>query len=195
MSNTKPARMSPERRREHIVSVASAHFARDGVTGTSMSAVAKAAGVGRALVYHYFPGKEALLDAVLRAESDRLLDATAPVPDVPVTENITRALAAYFDHFAASSGGVRELYTASPTSAASVTSLAATNHVIQVERLLAATGAADTAEHRLALGAWLAFVEYTARHLDDPPQAIAREVAVDLCLDALKTALHRPSFG
>lgn len=194
MSNLVSPRMSPQARREHIVSVASEHFARDGVTGASMSAVAKDAGVGRALVYHYFPGKEALLEAVLRAESDRLLEATAPLPDVTMTENVTRALAAFFDHFAASSGGVRELYTASPTSAPSVTGLAAANHVIQVERLLSGARAPDTARNRLALGAWLAFVEYTARHLNDDSSSTPREVAVDLCLNALKTALDRPSL-
>lgn len=194
MSNRTGSRMRPEDRRDHIVAVASEHFARVGVTGASISAIAKDARVTRALIYHYFPGKEALLEAVLRRESDRLLAATAPLPGLTMAENLIRALTAYFDHFAASTGGVRELYTASPASAASVTQLASANHVIQIERLLVGLEAPDTPRNRLALGAWLAYVEYTERHLADPGQVITREHALELRVTALQTTLDRSSL-
>ena len=54
MINTTGSRLSPEERRAQIIAVAAQHFARDGVVGTSMSAVAKDAGVARTLIYHYF---------------------------------------------------------------------------------------------------------------------------------------------
>ncbi|MDP9851695.1 helix-turn-helix domain-containing protein [Corynebacterium lowii] len=65
MSNN-PRRMGSADRSEQIVRVAAEHFARHGIAGASLSAIARDAGVTRALVYHYFAGKEALLEAVLR---------------------------------------------------------------------------------------------------------------------------------
>lgn len=192
MSNeVQGVRLSPEQRRQQIVDVAGEQFARHGVAGASMSAIARDAGVTRALVYHYFPGKESLLEAVLRQEADRLLAATAPNAGVPPRENVERALNAYFDHFAASAGGVRELYTASASSSVPVTQLAAANHAVQIDRLLAGTETADTPANRLAFGAWLAFVEFAARHLEETTGGVEREQALRLCLSALESVIGR----
>lgn len=190
-NNSAEARLSPERRREQIVKVAAVHFARDGVANASMSAIARDAGVTRALVYHYFPGKENLLEAVLRREAERLLAATEPDAAHSPGENVSRALAAYFEHFAASAGGVRELYAASADSSPVITQLAAANHVVQVDRLVAGTGALDTPENRLAFGAWLAFAEFTARNRAQTP-SVDRTHAIALCMTVLEGILGRP---
>ena len=113
VSNSRGSRMEPADRQEQIVRVAATHLSRDGAAGVSMSSIAKDAGVTRALIYRYFPGKQALLDAVLRHESERLLAATEPDPKLSARDNLHRSLNAYLDFFSASSGGVRELYTAS----------------------------------------------------------------------------------
>ena len=63
-------RMEPHEREEQILQVASDHFARKGVLGASMSAIARDAGITRALLYHYFPGKDSL--AVKQRRSSRL---------------------------------------------------------------------------------------------------------------------------
>lgn len=181
--------MAPDARAEQIVAVAADHFARHGLAGASMSAIAKDAGVTRALVYHYFPGREALLEAVLQREADRLLAATEPDPALTPAENLRRALTSYLDFFAASRGGVRELY--SPASAVStVRELSDANHVIHVQWLLEHTGQPDTPRARLALGGWLAFVEFTARRTVDDP-GVPRDEAVQLCIDALEGVLGR----
>ena len=92
MSNKRGSRLAPEERRSQILGVAAEHFARYGVIGTSMSAVAKAAGVARALVYHYFPGKEDLLRAVLESEADQLLADTDIDPSLSPRDNAEAAL-------------------------------------------------------------------------------------------------------
>lgn len=192
MSNQpETARKSPEQRRAQIIDVATVHFSRDGVAKASMSAIAKDAGITRALVYHYFPGKERLLEAVLEREASRVLLATAPDPALSPRQNLENALEAYFDHFAASSGGVRELYAPTATTASTATGLAAANHTVQVDRLLTATDTTDTDEARLALGAWLAFVEYTARHAAPDPR-FRRQRLITLCVTALESVLGQP---
>lgn len=176
--------MHPDDRRDQIVRVAAEHFAREGYDRASMSRIAREAGVTRALIYHYFAGKEAVLEAVLRREADTLLTATAPDPTLSAGENLVRALDAYLDHFAASRGELRELYTPNPKTPQVVWEIASTNHEIQVARLLDSLGQPETPRLRLALGAWLAFVEDAAResvNLD-----VGRDEIIRLCLDALR---------
>ena len=51
---------------EHIRDTAAGLFARDGFTRTSMAELAGACGVSKALLYHYFDSKEALLFDILK---------------------------------------------------------------------------------------------------------------------------------
>ena len=56
----------------HIRDTAAALFARDGFSRTSMAELANACGVSKALLYHYFDSKEALLFDTLRAYLENL---------------------------------------------------------------------------------------------------------------------------
>ena len=58
--------------RQHVVSVATQLFAERGYEATSIDAVLQEAGVSRGSLYHHFPGKEALFEAVLEAVEDRV---------------------------------------------------------------------------------------------------------------------------
>jgi len=62
--------------RERLIAVAAAIFSRDGAQ-VSLKSIAHQAGVGIGTLYRHFPTREALVDAVYRAETDRLC-AAAP---------------------------------------------------------------------------------------------------------------------
>src|SRR4051794_17248713 len=65
---TKPrlgSRGRPEESRAAILQAAVVEFAREGVAGARTDAIARSAGVNKALLYYYFKDKEALYDAVL----------------------------------------------------------------------------------------------------------------------------------
>ncbi len=64
----------------HIRDTAAGLFARDGFTRTSMAELAGACGVSKALLYHYFDSKEALLFDILRAYLADLEAAVAIAP-------------------------------------------------------------------------------------------------------------------
>ena len=68
-----------------IVSVARDEFAQHGSAGTTIRAVARAADVDPALVYHYFGSKEGLLDAATNPPQ-RWLDNVAKVWTTPIEE-------------------------------------------------------------------------------------------------------------
>jgi AcrR family transcriptional regulator len=66
--------------RGQLIEVATRLFAEHGYEGTSIEAVLAAAGVSRGALYHHFPGKEALFEAVVVAVSDQVtVDLAAAV--------------------------------------------------------------------------------------------------------------------
>ncbi|MCL2770080.1 MAG: TetR/AcrR family transcriptional regulator [Solirubrobacterales bacterium] len=67
------AHLGPERRRPLILDVALELFVEHGYQGTSMDAIARAAGVTKPVVYSCFPSKSALFGALLNREEQRML--------------------------------------------------------------------------------------------------------------------------
>jgi TetR/AcrR family transcriptional regulator, transcriptional repressor for nem operon len=74
-SVTEPQRLTPKGRatRERIVATAAQLMYDDGVAGTSLGDVQKAAGVGVSQVYHYFGDKDSLVRAVIAHRIHALL--------------------------------------------------------------------------------------------------------------------------
>jgi AcrR family transcriptional regulator len=111
------------RRLEEIVASAAALFAERGFDGTSLNAIAKAAGVTIASIYQYFPNREAIVDAVaefylaaFRAEAS---EGVGHSPDVSLDIFIRRGVTALFD-FHAKYGGVKAFLDADPRRAPSI---------------------------------------------------------------------------
>ena len=71
--------------RDRILASARELFARNGISNTSIRAVAAAAGVDSALVHHYFGTKEKLFAAAVRVPIDPM-DVIGPLREVPVEE-------------------------------------------------------------------------------------------------------------
>jgi AcrR family transcriptional regulator len=65
-------RLPAEARMPQILAAALAEFAERGFAGARMGAIATRAGIAKALIYHYFPSKAELFEAVVR-------DSTRPV--------------------------------------------------------------------------------------------------------------------
>src|SRR5687768_18286979 len=59
-------RMRGDERREQLIRVAIALFARNGFNGTTTKEIAAAAGVTEALIFRHFPNKDALYEAILK---------------------------------------------------------------------------------------------------------------------------------
>jgi AcrR family transcriptional regulator len=84
VSSTDERRLRADAQQNHdrIVAVAAGAFMRDGAHAT-LKAIASEAGVGIGTLYRHFPTREALVDAVYRAETRRLCDAA---PDLLLAE-------------------------------------------------------------------------------------------------------------
>jgi len=71
--------------RQRILASARELFARNGISNTSIRAVAAAAGVDSALVHHYFGTKEQLFATAVQIPIDPM-DVIGPLREVPVEE-------------------------------------------------------------------------------------------------------------
>ncbi|MBV9729869.1 MAG: TetR/AcrR family transcriptional regulator [Pseudonocardiales bacterium] len=99
------AHLGPERRRPLILDAALEVYVERGYRGTSMQAVADAAGVTKPVVYECYPNKDELLLALLDREERRLLDAiTDALPRNPAFDNVEVVLAAGLTAFLTGAG-------------------------------------------------------------------------------------------
>ncbi len=92
------SRRQPEASRRAILQAALVEFARKGLAGARMDAIADAAGVNKALLYYYFRDKDALYGAVLDRFFEQLVARVVAVCDRPGTAG-ERYLAYARTHF------------------------------------------------------------------------------------------------
>lgn len=78
-------RLSPEDRRNELLALGAEVFGQRPYDEVRIDEIAERAGVSRALMYHYFPDKRAFFAAVVRAETERLFEATNTAPDAGQT--------------------------------------------------------------------------------------------------------------
>lgn len=103
--NFRPVRADAQRNRQRLLEVARRSFAAGGDRAT-LEGIAREAGVGIGTLYRHFPTREALVEAVHRAEVTRLCDSASDLlavhaPDV--------ALPVWMDRFADYVAAKREM--------------------------------------------------------------------------------------
>ena len=171
-------RLTPAAREEQIINVAAAHFARRGVVGASMLDIAKEAGITRALLYHYFPGKESLAAAVTRREARAVLETLSEHHEDP-QEALHTALHVYFDRVAGCGTEATSDVPDTPDE--------------YLEWMLHRTGMPVNDRTRMILGGWMHLVDYFARHVvqgkargrvSAGARAMRTEEAIELCMGA-----------
>src|SRR5438105_12921675 len=95
-------RRRPEESRAAILRAAVREFSREGAAGARTDAIARAAGVNKALLYYYFKDKEALYGAVLDQVFGGLIARVGEVLslDLQPREKIVAYAGAHFDYIA-----------------------------------------------------------------------------------------------
>ncbi len=95
-------RGQPEESRAAILKAAAREFAEHGIAGARTDAIAREAGVNKALLYYYFEDKETLYSAVLDNAFSGLKSTVFKVldGDLPPKEKLLAYVGAYFDFIA-----------------------------------------------------------------------------------------------
>lgn len=95
-------RAQPERSRAAILQAAVREFSEEGIAGARTDAIARTAGVNKALLYYYFRDKEALYQAVLDEVFSGVRTAVqgALALELSPRERLTAYVRAHFDYIA-----------------------------------------------------------------------------------------------
>jgi AcrR family transcriptional regulator len=88
-------RLDVDERRRRLLELGTDLFARFSYDELTMARIAREAGISKALLYHYFPGKQAYFSAALEQKAAELASLTQPDPAQPPLEQLTGSLDAF----------------------------------------------------------------------------------------------------
>jgi AcrR family transcriptional regulator len=88
-------RLDVDERRRRLLELGAELFTQHAYDELSMARIARAAGISKALLYHYFPSKEAYFVATLEEKAGELAERTRPDPERPPVEQLATSLDAY----------------------------------------------------------------------------------------------------
>jgi AcrR family transcriptional regulator len=198
-------RLDLDERRAQLLALAQATFATRSYDEVSIDELARAAGVSKGLLYHYFPTKRDLYIAGLREASRLLIERTmiAPSAHASPIERIRMGLDAYLDYAREHARAFTALLRGGIGSDPEVAAVIEETRASYVERMIeGAEGAplpipaASTPLLRLALRGWVGFVEQTSIDWVAAPNGVAqrelRDLLVDVLLSTLKLATGAP---
>ena len=160
MSEPAYTRMAVDERREQLLKLGAALFARHSFGELSMSRIAREAGISKALLYHYFPSKRDFFLATLQDAAEELARRTEPDPGLPPAEALSASLDAFLGWIEENEQAYRKLME----SAGSVPEVSEWITRVRDDtsaRILAGLGAGAHAPPKLraAARAWLWFID------------------------------------
>ncbi|MCZ4277830.1 MAG: TetR/AcrR family transcriptional regulator [Rhodococcus sp. (in: high G+C Gram-positive bacteria)] len=184
-------RLTPVQRRKQLLDIGSRLFADRPYDEVWIEEVADLAGVSRGLMYHYFSSKRDFFAEILKVESARILEITAPDTSLPVAEQVAAGLDAYFRYSVEHEHGVRAINRGAMLGDAEIQSILTAELDIQQERILAALPAEvrDDEVTKTALRGWVSFVRTVCLDWLDR-KTITESDVKRLCMGALEGLLR-----
>lgn len=155
-------RMTVEERRASLLEFGEQLFAEHDYADLTMSKIAKAAGVSKPLMYHYFPTKEAFFLATVSRGAEELASRVRPRSDIPLGDAAVESLTAYLAWIDERPEAFRRLLTAAAAEPG-VRDILTGIRASTVAQIAGALGHPDVeaapASLRAALSGWLLFVD------------------------------------
>jgi AcrR family transcriptional regulator len=153
------SRLQTDERRRQLLEAGARVFTEHSYDDASMAEVARAAGISKGLLYHYFPSKRDLFVATLEAAAAELREITRPDPALPIPEQLAGALDAYLRWIEEHADSYVKLLE-SATGSDDVRSYMAQMRANTVERMLEVlVRSGDPAAVRTALHGFLWFID------------------------------------
>ncbi len=88
-------RLDVDERRRRLLALGADLFTHHAYDELSMAQIAREAGISKALLYHYFPSKDAYFVATLQEKANELQRRTLPDQSLPPLEQLASSLDAY----------------------------------------------------------------------------------------------------
>src|SRR5918993_4944302 len=188
MGNPAYRRLDVDERRQQLLERGAELFTSHPYEELSMSKIASEVGISKALLYHYFPSKQAYFEATLGAWAEQLRERTEPDPDLPPVEQLKGSLDGFLELVEENAGAYRNLMQ-------SATGVPAIRDLIEEVRRVTAQRILDgiypdevPPKARIAVSGWLWFMDGAClnwiEHRD-----VGRDELRDLLLGVLMGAL------
>ena len=193
-------RLSPDDRRNELLALGAEVFGQRPYDEVRIDEIAERAGVSRALMYHYFPDKRAFFAAVVRAEGERLFEATntPPEPGQTLFGQVRAGVLAYLHYDEGHPHGAWAAYMGMGRSDPVLRGIEDIDNDRQANRIIGrisdavggAMGAEVERDLRATIYGWLAFTfEMCRQRLLDP--SLDADLIADLCAHGLLDAVAR----
>ena len=193
-------RLSPEDRRNELLALGAEVFGQRPYDEVRIDEIAERAGVSRALMYHYFPDKRAFFAAVVRAEGERLFQATntPPEPGLTLFGQVRAGVLAYLQYDEQHPHGAWAAYMGMGRSDPVLRGIEDIDNDRQANRIIdriteTTGGALDSKverDLRATVYGWLAFTfELCRQRLIDA--SLDADFIADLCANGLLDAVGR----
>ncbi|HEX5592937.1 MAG TPA: TetR/AcrR family transcriptional regulator [Solirubrobacterales bacterium] len=188
MSEPAYRRMDVDERRKQLLERGAELFTSRPYDELSMKEIAAEVGISKALLYHYFPSKQAFFEETLGAWAEELRQRTAPDPDLPPVEQLTASLDAFLAMVEENAVAYRNLMD-SATGVTEIRDLVDQVRRQTAERILQGLYPDDAPpKARIAVNGWLWFMDGAClnwiEHRD-----VEREELRDLLLGVLMGSL------
>jgi AcrR family transcriptional regulator len=181
-------RLDVDERRQQLLERGAELFTSHPYDELSMNKIAAEVGISKALLYHYFPSKQAYFEATLGAWAEELQERTKPDPNLPPIEQLKSSLDAFLSMVEENAVAYRNLMQ-SATGVSEIRDLIEEVRRVTAERILDGIyPAGPPPKARIAVSGWLWFMDGAClnwiEHRD-----VEREELRDLLLGVLMGAL------
>jgi AcrR family transcriptional regulator len=194
-------RLEVEVRRGQLLALGLAMFSQQSYDEVSIDELARAAGISKGLLYHYFPTKRDLYVAALKLAARQLIEQTETDPTLPPEERIRLGLTTYLEFVEAHRPAYSALMSGGIGSDPQVGAILEETRGAFVARIVEdLPRELTTPLVQLALRGWIGFVEATAlKWVVAPAKGAKRtrqedlvELLADVLFDAVKRAASLP---
>ena len=182
-------RLALDERRRQLIKAGSALFAEHSFEEISMRQIAEAAGISKALIYHYFPSKTELFKAAVEEHAAELQRLIQPAGEGNPLEELSRSLDAYLGWIQANARTWSKLVQSAATlpEARAIVEDFRERTLQQILRRLT-TSRTPRPALRIALQGWLGYIDAAILDWIDN-RDLPREQLRDLLLAAFGAAL------
>ena len=158
MSSPAYTRLENDERRRRLLDLGARLFTEHAYDEISMSQIARAAGISKALLYHYFPSKRDYFVATLAGGAEELRTRVEPDPGLPPAQALAGSVDAYLTWIEENAEAYEKLFR-SAGAVPEVRELVEGVRGATAQRILEGLDATDNPRARIAVRGWLWFMD------------------------------------
>ena len=158
----KRIRLAPETRRAQLIDLGVEMLATRRLDELSVELIAKAAGISRGLLFHYFPSKQDFHLEVARAAAAEMIRRTEPDTSQTPVEALRGALTSFMDYVEENPDNYKSLVRGAASGDATMRAIFDETRSTMAQRILdvlTTMGLEVSPRMRLAIAGWVAYVE------------------------------------